>query len=120
MLDKSVLEKLIDRTPIAIILVGVVVFIIGAAGGFPVGNPPLHVADFAWRIGLGVMGLILVVIGVLLLWREGSFSKKDFDIGNETLTLAEFPTLAAAVPLLSKITSYEQENLSLAIIASTG
>ncbi len=74
MLDKTTLTKLIDRAPLAVIVIGVIVFVIGAAGGLPIGNPPLLVTDFAWRIGLGVMGLILVAAGLLLLSREdGSF-----------------------------------------------
>lgn len=70
MLDETTLAKLIDRAPLAVIVIGVLVFIIGAAGGLPIGNPPLQVTDFAWRVGLGIMGLILVAAGLLLLSRE--------------------------------------------------
>src|SRR6185503_2621682 len=75
--DKAVLEKLIDRAPLAIVIIGVLVFIIGAAGGLPVGNPPLQVVDFVWRIGLGAMGLILTTAGLLLLVREGKIINSD-------------------------------------------
>ena len=68
--NKSAWEKLIDRAPLAVIVIGVVVFIIGAAGGLPTGNPPLQVTDFTWRIGLGLIGLILVLVGLLLIVRE--------------------------------------------------
>lgn len=70
MLDKTTIAKLIDRAPLAVIVIGVIVFVIGAAGGLPIGNPPLQITDFAWRVGLGVMGLILVTAGLLLLSRE--------------------------------------------------
>ena len=70
MLDENTVAKLIDRAPLAVIVIGVLVFIIGAAGGLPIGNPPLQVTDFAWRVGLGAMGLILVAAGLLLLSRE--------------------------------------------------
>ena len=70
MLDENTLAKLIDRAPLAVIVIGVLVFIIGAAGGLPIGNPPLQVTDFAWRVGLGAMGLILVAAGLLLLSHE--------------------------------------------------
>ena len=73
MLDESTLAKLIDRAPLAVIVIGVLVFIIGAAGGLPIGNPPLQVTDFAWRVGLGIMGLILVAAGLLLLSHEDGF-----------------------------------------------
>lgn len=73
MLDRTTLAKLIDRAPLAVIVIGVIVFIIGAAGGLPLGNPPLQVTDFFWRIGLGAMGLVLVAAGLLLLSRENEF-----------------------------------------------
>ena len=72
MLDETTLAKLIDRAPLAVIVIGVLVFIIGAAGGLPIGNPPLQVTDFAWRAGLGIMGLTLVAAGLLLLSRENT------------------------------------------------
>jgi hypothetical protein len=72
--DKSIIEKLIDRAPLAVIVVGVFVFILGAAGGLPIGNPPLQVSDYSWRIALGVMGLILAVSGLLLLSKEKNIS----------------------------------------------
>jgi hypothetical protein len=70
MSSNSTIEKLIDRAPLAVIFIGVLVFVIGAAGGLPVGSPPLQVTDFTWRIGLGGMGVILVIAGLLLLSRE--------------------------------------------------
>lgn len=74
MLDKTTITKLIDRAPLAVIVIGVIVFIMGAAGGLPIGNPPLLVRDFFWRAGLGLMGLILVAAGLLLLSRENGLS----------------------------------------------
>ncbi len=71
MLDETTVRTLINRSPLAIVVIGVFVFIIGAAGGLPIGSPPLQITDFAWRIGLGAMGLILAVAGVSLLSREG-------------------------------------------------
>ena len=73
MLDKTMFEKLIDRAPLAVIVIGVLVFIIGAAGGLPVGNPPLQVTDWVWRVGLGAMGLVLVIAGLLLLSGESKW-----------------------------------------------
>jgi protein-S-isoprenylcysteine O-methyltransferase Ste14 len=68
--EKSSWEKLLERAPLAVIVIGVIVFIIGAAGGLPLGNPPLQVTDLSWRVGLGAMGLILAAVGLLLLVRE--------------------------------------------------
>lgn len=67
--DKMI-EKLIDRAPLAIVVIGVFVFIIGAVGGLPVGNPPLQITDPTWRIGLGILGLVLASAGLLLQFRE--------------------------------------------------
>jgi hypothetical protein len=72
--DKSTVEKLLDRAPLAVVIIGVVVFIIGAAGGLPVGNPPLQITDVYWRIALGAMGVILSGIGLRLLASEDGFS----------------------------------------------
>ena len=62
--NDRMLSKLLDRSPLVILLVGILLLIIGAAGGLPIGN--LVVADYAWRIGLGIVGLILTAIGTLL------------------------------------------------------
>lgn len=71
-MPNQMIEKLVDRAPLAIVVIGVSVFIIGAAGGLPVGNPPLQITDSTWRIGLGVLGLLLATAGLLLQFREGA------------------------------------------------
>jgi VIT1/CCC1 family predicted Fe2+/Mn2+ transporter len=62
--DKSIIGKLIESTPLAVILVGVVVFIVAAGGGLPIGNPPIQIIDPAWKIGLGLLGGMLVIVGL--------------------------------------------------------
>jgi hypothetical protein len=76
MLEK-IIQQFVDRAPLAIVAIGVFVFIIGAAGGLPVGSPPLQITDPAWRIGLGVLGFVLAVAGLLLQFREGAQPKAD-------------------------------------------
>lgn len=66
-MDKAIVEKLIDHAPLAVVVAGVIVFIIGAAGGLPIGTRALQIRDYGWRIGLGIMGAILVGTGLLLL-----------------------------------------------------
>jgi len=68
--NKSVIEKLIDSASLTVLVIGVFVFIIGASGGLPIGNPPLQVTDIVWRILLGIMGLTFVGTGLLLILRE--------------------------------------------------
>jgi hypothetical protein len=74
---ENIIEKFVDRAPLAIVVIGVFVFIIGAAGGLPVGSPPLQITDPVWRIGLGVLGIVLAIAGLLLQFREGAKSKAD-------------------------------------------
>lgn len=70
MLEKLSLDKLIERTQLAVVVIGVFILIVGAVGGLPIGNPPLQITDPTWRWSLGVMGLILISVGLLLLIRE--------------------------------------------------
>jgi len=67
-MDKTI-ESLVKNAPLAIVVIGVMLCIIGAAGGLPVGESPLLVEDPAWRIGLAGMGILLVGVGVLLMLR---------------------------------------------------
>lgn len=76
MFDKEAFEKILDRTPLFIVIIGLVIFIIGAAGGLPVGNPPLVVSDVAWRIALGIIGVLLLIVGILLLLKENASDKR--------------------------------------------
>jgi hypothetical protein len=77
MISTSVIEKLIDNVPLAVIVIGVFMLIIGAAGGLPTGNPPLQVTDYTWRIGLGVIGVVLTGLGVLLLFHENGLIESN-------------------------------------------
>jgi hypoxanthine phosphoribosyltransferase len=67
-MDKTI-ESLVKNAPLAIVVIGVLLFVIGAAGGLPVGDPPLQVGDPAWRIGLAAMGILLAGVGVLSMLR---------------------------------------------------
>lgn len=86
------IEKLLERAPIAIIVIGAILFVLGAAGGLPIGNPPLTISDPTWRIALGLMGGFLVVIG-LLLQREEKETRseiwEDTEIQDKQEELAE-------------------------------
>lgn len=71
-MPEKMIETLVDRAPLAIVIIGVFVFIIGGAGGLPVGNPPLQIVDATWRIGLGILGILLATAGMLLQFREAT------------------------------------------------
>jgi hypothetical protein len=67
-MDKSIIDKLLSNTPLALIVIGLFLFVTGAAGGFP--SLSLQVPELGWRIALAIMGGIVTAIGGLLLWRE--------------------------------------------------
>lgn len=87
-MPEKIVEKLVDRAPLAIVLIGVFVFIIGAAGGLPVGNPPLQITDPVWRIGLGVLGIVLATAGLLLQFREAA-KRADSPVGDASSSIAD-------------------------------
>jgi hypothetical protein len=65
--ETSWVTKLIDNTPLAIIAIGLLLFVIGAAGGWP--SPKLQVNEPGWRIGLAIMGVAMSAMGAALIWR---------------------------------------------------
>lgn len=68
MSSKSWYETLIENTPLAVIVVGLFLFIVGAAGGWP--TPKLEVNESGWRVALAIMGAVVAVSGGLILWFE--------------------------------------------------
>lgn len=73
---KSIVDKLSDSAPFAVLYIGVLVFIIGA-----VESPvlALQVADSGWRVGFVAMGLILTFVGLLLQIRVRVHPFKEID-----------------------------------------
>lgn len=73
--DKAIIEKLINNTPFALVLIGIFLFITGASGGWP--SLSLTVSQLGWQIALAVMGVIVAGTGGLLLWRENTEKLSD-------------------------------------------
>lgn len=95
--DKSTIEKLIESSPLAIILIGVVMFVLAAAGGLPIGNPPLQIIDPTWKFGVGILGASLILVGLVLLIRERLVpisvnAKNQTSKGVGAVLLQEYPT----------------------------
>ena len=67
---ESLLGKLADNTQLAIIVIGVALLIMGAAGG--VSKAEVQITEPGWRIAVAVMGVLTTLGGVLLFWRKGS------------------------------------------------
>ena len=60
----AVVEKILDSLVLALVLLGVAVFVIAAAGAVPT-SPILPVSDPIWRSALALLGVGLVVVGLL-------------------------------------------------------
>jgi hypothetical protein len=67
------LEPLFQHTPPLLVVIGLALFIIGAAGG----SESLHltVSDPLWRIAMAAMGTVVASFGGLLMWRESTVEK---------------------------------------------
>src|SRR5438309_7202095 len=81
MFDKTFIEKLIERTPLAFVILGSILVIVGAGG---VQYLKVQVNEMGWRIALAAMGVVLCAVGSLVLWREKattpSIKHSDFGI----------------------------------------
>jgi hypothetical protein len=66
-MDKFI-EKVLENTPLAVMVIGLFLFVIGAAGGWP--KPELQVNQTGWRLALAGMGVVVFLIGGLFFWRE--------------------------------------------------
>jgi hypothetical protein len=62
------LEKLNENGPLVVVLLGVVAFALGAAGGIKTEILELPPIDPPGRVALAGIGLFIVVLGALLLW----------------------------------------------------
>jgi hypothetical protein len=82
--NKSFLEKLVANTPLAIIVIGLAVFLIGANGGWS--RADLRIDSTGWRIAIAVMGLIVFTVGGLSLWKEKAESDRSLKTDNPQAT----------------------------------
>jgi hypothetical protein len=73
--SKSFVEKLLANTPLAIILIGLAVFLIGANGGWS--RADLKIDSPAWKIVIVAVGLMVFALGSLSLWREKGHSNSS-------------------------------------------
>lgn len=75
MRETSWVDNLIKNTPLAVIIVGLFLFVVGAAGGWP--SAQLQIHEPGWRIALAAMGVVTSGIGGLLIWRERTGEEND-------------------------------------------
>jgi hypothetical protein len=68
-MDK-IIKVLTERVGIAVVVLGALVFIVGAAGSVTVQSSGIQVVDLGGRIALGVLGLLVLASGLLLIRQE--------------------------------------------------
>lgn len=73
--------------PVAFVIIGVIILIVGAAGSVPIGNPPLTIHD-PFNIVLSILGILLIITGPILVWRDNAFDKGEQGlVGSQLLHL---------------------------------
>src|SRR5256885_15998022 len=65
---KSLGVALIQNTPLAIIVIGLFMTVLGAGGGWP--KYGVQITEPGWRIAIGIMGIICAGVGLLLFQRR--------------------------------------------------
>lgn len=93
------LTKLIARPALFLIVVGLVVVVIGAAGSVPLLDPPLEIKDQISRIVVLCIGLVILIIGIVTQWRQPTTSATTL---NRLLTSATGHYLDEPVLVSSK------------------
>jgi hypothetical protein len=64
---EKLLKALIKNTPLALVVIGLFLILIAAAGGWD--KFYVKIPDVRWRIVLAVMGVVVAGFGALLVWR---------------------------------------------------
>ena len=64
-----------ERTPIALVAIGVILVLIGALGGVPIGSQ-LQIVNPTWGILLAIIGGVFIVFGLVLILIEAANSNK--------------------------------------------
>lgn len=68
MATKSFFGKLLDTPTVFLMIVGLLLFVAGANGGWS--KIDVKIDSTGWRVAIALMGLIVVVVGGLSFWRE--------------------------------------------------
>lgn len=60
------LSELFKRTPLALIIIGVILAVISALGNLPIGSQSPQAMENTWRYILAGLGVLLILVGVVL------------------------------------------------------
>ncbi len=67
---KEILQEVVKRTSASLIILGIILLILGASGGFTVSNFSLQILEVLPRVTIILVGIILVGFGIFLIWRD--------------------------------------------------
>ncbi len=87
-------KALIKNTPLALVLIGLFLIVIGAAGGWD--KFYVKIPDLRWRIVLAIMGVVVAGFGALLIWR-GTGEAESSSLAKECKLTITAPTDGAEV-----------------------
>jgi len=85
---KSIGVALVQNTPLAIIVIGLFLALLGAAGGWP--KYGLQITELGWRISIGLMGLVCAGVGLVLYKRRDNLgpSREELEAARYGIRIA--------------------------------
>lgn len=69
---------------VAILIVGLLCIIVGAFDSLPIGDPPLVIQNLYIRYGFLMLGTILIIVSVIITWKELIIAKNQKNSPNPT------------------------------------
>ena len=89
MIDKFI-EAITKNTPLAVIVVGLLLVVVGAAGGWA---PAFQVSGLVWQIVLVVMGVVVTGSGIAFIWREKNIVSNSVSANDSLRLISSHQTL---------------------------
>lgn len=72
----ELLQKIVDKTWIFLLIVGVVLLVIGASGGFSSPSISIAISEIGWRIFISLVGLVLFLVGLSQVFQESRLTQR--------------------------------------------
>ena len=80
--------------PVAFVLVGFIMIVIGATGTIPFGNPQSSITDSMSKGALLLVGVLLIAMGPVLVWREQTSLRQTPERSSELSSSTTKPNIA--------------------------
>lgn len=78
-ISEKTLEKLFSNSSLVLVLIGVLLIIVGAAGGWA--NLSIEINDSKWQIVLAIVGVSLIGAGTFIIVKDKSVKPKSNQLG---------------------------------------